>query len=117
MPLIALCRGEDPRVQLRELWRQLGIPLMAIAIFLLGVEPGVVTDTDQPGPFPARWRCWEQAGSLWADHKAEREKAAAFYERQDKRNADKLAGDPGAEVSDVASTPASRPTSTRSSPA
>ena len=34
---------------------------------------------------------WQQTQALWADHKAERAKAAAFYERQAKRNADEAA--------------------------
>ncbi len=36
---------------------------------------------------------WEQSKALWSDHKAERAKAAAFYERQEKRNAERLAED------------------------
>ena len=41
---------------------------------------------------------WEQTKALWADHQAQREKAAAFYERQEKRNAEKLAEDPTADM-------------------
>ena len=97
-PMIRLCRGENPRLQLKDLWRQLGIPLMAIAIFLFGwsqVSSRIQTSLGQiPGPMAVL----QQAGSLWADHKAEREKAVAFHVRQEKRNADKLAKDPGAEM-------------------
>ena len=35
---------------------------------------------------------------MWADHLVQREKAAAFYERQEKRNAEKLAEDPAADM-------------------
>src|SRR5688500_17813356 len=33
-PIIRLCRGESSRQQLQELWQMLGIPLVAIAVFL-----------------------------------------------------------------------------------
>jgi nitrate/nitrite transport system permease protein len=41
---------------------------------------------------------WEQTVNLVGEHFAEREKEQAFYERQEKRNAEKLAEDPNAEV-------------------
>jgi nitrate/nitrite transport system permease protein len=41
---------------------------------------------------------WEQASGLIDEHYAEREKEQTFYERQEKRNAEKLAKDPNAEV-------------------
>jgi nitrate/nitrite transport system permease protein len=41
---------------------------------------------------------WAEAKNLAADHAAEREKAATFYERQDQRNAERLAQDPNAEI-------------------
>src|SRR5687767_4386271 len=100
-PIIRLCQGENPRLQLQELWHSLGIPLVAIAVFLLAwsqVSSRIETSLGQiPGPTAV----WQQAQSLWADHKAGREKAAAFYERQQKRNADKLAKDPNAEIRQV----------------
>jgi hypothetical protein len=33
-PLVAMARGEDPRVHLRQLWLDLGAPVLAIAAFL-----------------------------------------------------------------------------------
>lgn len=100
-PVIRLCRGENPRQQLRELWRQAGIPMLAIAVFLFGwsqLSSRVQTSLGQiPGPMAVA----QQARGLWADHQAERGKAAAFYERQEMRNAAKLASNPAAEVSTV----------------
>ena len=97
-PIVAICRGEDPRAQLRQLWLDLGVPLLAIAVFLFAwsqVSQGIETSLGQiPGPAAV----WEQTKALWADHMAEREKAAAFYERQEKRNAEKLAEDPAADM-------------------
>jgi nitrate/nitrite transport system permease protein len=41
---------------------------------------------------------WQQAGALWADHAAERARAAAFHDRQAQRNAALLARDPHSTV-------------------
>jgi len=32
-PIVAICRGEDPRAHMRQLWLDLGAPLVAIAAF------------------------------------------------------------------------------------
>jgi nitrate/nitrite transport system permease protein len=73
-------------------------PLIAVLIFLglwSQLSAGVQTSLGQiPGPMAVA----TQAVSLWQDHRAERAKAAAFYERQEKRNAEKLAADPSARI-------------------
>jgi nitrate/nitrite transport system permease protein len=97
-PIIRLFRGENPRLQLQELWRLLGIPLVAIAVFLFAWSQLSTRIQTSLGQIPGPIAVLGQAQSLWADHKAEREKAAAFYERQEKRNADKLAKDANAEI-------------------
>ena len=100
-PIVAMTRGEDPRAHLRQLWLDLGAPVLAIAAFLFiwsQVSSGIQTSLGQiPGPTAV----WTQAKALWADHADQREKAAAFYERQEKRNAEKLAEDPNAEIRQV----------------
>jgi len=97
-PLVAMFRGEDPRIHMRQLWLDLGAPILAVAAFLFvwsQVSQGIQTSLGQiPGPTAV----WEQSKALWADHLVQREKAAAFYERQEQRNAEKLAEDPAAEV-------------------
>jgi nitrate/nitrite transport system permease protein len=50
------------------------------------------------GLLPGPAQVWVQAENLWADHVAERAKARAFYDRQDKRNAEILAKDSTAVV-------------------
>ena len=74
------------------------LPVFAFIIFL-GLwhvsAKSVVTSLGQvPGPA----QVWDQAGNLWEEHKHAREKADKFYERQEKRNAKKLAEDPNAEI-------------------
>jgi nitrate/nitrite transport system permease protein len=97
-PVVAIARGEDPRAHMRQLWLDLGAPIVAIAAFLLiwsQVSQGIQTSLGQiPGPAAV----WEQSKALWADHLEQREKATAFYERQEKRNAEKLAEDPAADM-------------------
>jgi nitrate/nitrite transport system permease protein len=97
-PLLRLVSGANPREELAQLWRQLGVPLVAIAAFLLAwnaVAPRVETSL---GALPGPAQVWEQAIGLYDSHVAERDKEAAFYERQEKRNAEILAADPTAQV-------------------
>jgi nitrate/nitrite transport system permease protein len=97
-PLIRLLSGDNPRQQGAELWRQLGVPLVAIGLFLLAwgaLAPKVHTSL---GAVPGPAQVWEQVTVLVSDHVAERAKQAAFYERQAKRNAEAKAADAGAET-------------------
>src|ERR1044072_7393661 len=59
-------------------WRTLGIPLVAIALFLLvwsRLSAGIETSL---GTIPGPTAVAAQVKVLWADHLAEREKRAAF---------------------------------------
>ena len=80
-----------------EIWRLLGVPLLAIAIFLMmwaTLAPRVQTSL---GAVPGPVQVWEQVGELHQDALREGEKATAFYERQDARNAEAIAeGNPDA---------------------
>jgi len=87
VPLVRLAGGENPRGQLRELWRALGVPVLAIVVFVwawAAVAPQVQTSL---GAIPGPAQVWAQAGVLFEDHRAQRAEAAAFYERQEARNA------------------------------
>ncbi|MEQ1439088.1 ABC transporter permease [Fontimonas sp. SYSU GA230001] len=98
VPIVRLAAGEDPREQLREILRVIGVPLLAFAVFLglwAGLASGVQTSL---GALPGPAQVLDAAGQLLDEHHAEREKAAAFYERQARRNAETLAQDPKAEV-------------------
>jgi len=92
VPILRMLAGDSPRTQLGELKRVLLIPLIGILVFLLAwgaLAPKVETSL---GAVPGPVEVWEQAGNLWEDHVREREKATAFYDRQDERNA-KLVAD------------------------
>ncbi len=86
-PMLKAAAGDNPRAQMSEIWRLLGVPLLAIAIFIgawAALAPTVQTSL---GAIPGPAQVWEQAINLNADAVREREKEAAFYERQDVRNA------------------------------
>ena len=86
-PLLRLCGGEQPTLQLRRLAEMIGIPALAIASFLV-LWQVVATEVETSlGTLPGPAAVWRQAGELLAEHRAERAKAAAFHLRQDERNA------------------------------
>ncbi|MDH5786355.1 MAG: ABC transporter permease [Chromatiales bacterium] len=78
--------------------KTLFIPLFAIIIFLGAWSTAAKNIQTSLGQLPGPVQVWDQAGTLWDEHKAEREKESSFYERQEKRNAKKLEADPDAEV-------------------
>ena len=97
-PVIRMISGENPRQELVQLWRLLGIPVVAFAVFL-GLWSHLAQQVETSlGKIPGPVGVYEEAVSLWEDHKIQREKEAAFYERQEKRHAKKLAADPNAEI-------------------
>jgi len=74
--------------------KTVGLPLAGVAVFLL-LWSGAANKIDTSlGKFPGPSAVWEQFGSLAREHSVEREKATAFYDRQDKRNAARVAKDP-----------------------
>lgn len=99
VPFIRLAAGEDPREQIREIMLQIGVPVLAFAAFLAlwnVLASGVQTSL---GAIPGPAQVLEEATGLIEEHFAEREKRAAFYARQEARNAETLKEDPKAEVS------------------
>ena len=80
------------------MWKLLGVPLLAIAVFMFAWSQLSASIETSLGQIPGPVTVWTQTKALWADHKAERGKAAAFYERQAKRNAEKRAQDPTAQI-------------------
>jgi nitrate/nitrite transport system permease protein len=81
-------------------WREvlIGIlmPLVGVLFFMMlwhGVAPNIKTSL---GDFPQPKQVYEQWGNLVDEYQAEQERAAVFYERQEKRNAELLAKDPNA---------------------
>jgi nitrate/nitrite transport system permease protein len=97
-PLLKLAAGEGAAEELRELWRQLGVPLLAIAAFLLAWSVIAAKVETSLGAIPGPAAVWQQARDLSAEHRAERQRRDEFYARQETRNAARLADNPSAEV-------------------
>ena len=98
VPLARLAAGENPKEQFKQLWFVMGIPVLAFIIFL-GLWGQFASSIETSlGKIPGPTAVYTEAKSLWAEHKEGRAKEAAFYERQEKRNAKKLADNPDATV-------------------
>jgi nitrate/nitrite transport system permease protein len=98
VPFIRLAAGEDPREQFRDILLQIGVPVLALALFLglwNVLAAGVQTSL---GAIPGPVQVAEEAIGLIDEYHAERAKEDAFYERQKVRNAEMLAQDPAATV-------------------
>jgi nitrate/nitrite transport system permease protein len=98
VPIIRMAAGEDPSEQARQIWRQLGIPVLAIAFCIAlwaQVAPRINTSL---GAVPGPVSVWTEAMNLVEDHKEQRERRDEFYERQEQRNAERVAADPDYEV-------------------
>lgn len=85
-PVLKAAAGDNPRAQMSEIWRLLGVPLLAIGIFIGGWAALAPTVQTSLGAIPGPVQVWEQAINLNADAVRAREKEAAFNERQEARN-------------------------------
>lgn len=96
--VMGLMSGPDRGSHAQYLFRSYGLPVIGILVFML-IWAGTASMIDTSlGKFPGPAEVWEQTGNLYSEHVREREKEVAFYERQEKRNAEKLAEDPTADV-------------------
>ncbi len=73
-------------------------PILGILCFLLLWQFGANRIDTSLGQFPGPVQVWEQVGNLAQEYQREQEKEVAFYERQEARNAKKLAANPDAEI-------------------
>jgi nitrate/nitrite transport system permease protein len=98
VPLVKLCGGESPKAQFRELLMAIGAPVLFFMAFLMFWSWGAAQIETSLGVIPGPVAVYKEAQGLIEEHSAEREKAVAFYERQEVRNAKKLAKNPDAVV-------------------
>lgn len=97
-PWIRIIKGENRREQVNVLLRSLGIPLLAFVIFLGIWDAAAKRVVTSLGQVPGPTQVFEQAKGLWQEYSDEKVKEQKFYERQEKRNAKKLAKNPEAKV-------------------
>ncbi len=74
------------------------VALLGVGVFLVVWHLVAERIDTSLGKFPGPVQVWEQSRSLYNEHLEQRAKADAFYERQEKRNADKLAKNPDAKI-------------------
>lgn len=79
-------------------------PALGILLFLALWHVGASGVKTSLGDLPGPKAVWEQAGNLYQEHVAEREREAAFYERQEKRQERFAAENPGQEFSPLSYT-------------
>ena len=96
--LLNFLSTENISANASKLITSIGIPLAALGIFLMLWSVLAAQVQTSLGVLPGPAKVWEQMMTLVDEHQAEREKEAAFYERQEKRNATKLASNPDAQV-------------------
>lgn len=72
----------------------IGVPMLGIAVFLLLWSACAQNIDTSLGKFPGPGDVAQQFKALYQEHVAERERADAFYLRQDERNAKRVAQDP-----------------------
>ena len=90
--------GPNKVEELSKLGKSIAVPLVALGIFLILWSVGASQIETSLGTVPGPGQVWGQTLKLLDEHKAERIKEVAFHERQDKRNAAKLAKNPDAEI-------------------
>jgi len=97
VPFLRLARRENPNEQLRQIFLNIGVPILAILVFL-GAWSWVAANVKVNfGSLPGPVAVWKEAGILWSAHVAERAQEAAFYKRQAERKKEFLAANPGGE--------------------
>ncbi len=77
---------------------KLGVPIIATIIFLGLWSVTAAQIETSLGSVPGPVKVWEQARVLYVEHRSEREKEVVFYQRQEKRNSERLLVEPDAEV-------------------
>lgn len=81
-----------------DLYTRLGVPLIATIIFMGLWSVTAAQIETSLGSVPGPVKVWEQARVLYAEHQTERQRESAFYDRQEKRNSERLLVEPDAEV-------------------
>ncbi|MCF6355593.1 MAG: ABC transporter permease [Candidatus Polarisedimenticolaceae bacterium] len=98
IPFVRLAAGEDPKEQFKSMWTMIGIPMLAFVVFLFLWDVSATQVKTSLGAIPGPAQVVDEAKGLLKEHYHEREKAQAFFERQEARNVKKLEKDPNAKV-------------------
>lgn len=80
-----------------ERFRHAVLPVIGLALFLALWNIAAKNIDTSLGQFPGPVQVYEQSINLWNEHKADKDKETAFYQRQEERNAKRMAADPNYE--------------------
>ena len=98
VPLVKIASGENPTQQLRQLFLIMGVPIIAFTVFLGVWSVSASQVNTSLGAIPGPTAVWHEAKGLLSEHFAEKEKEAAFYQRQQDRHAQALLENPAVEI-------------------
>lgn len=98
VPIARMAAGESPKEQMRQLWLVMGIPVVAFLFFLVLWGQLASKVETSLGTIPGPSAVYAEAKGLWEEHQEGRAREQSFYDRQEERNAKKLAKNPDAEV-------------------
>lgn len=98
VPVVKIAAGENPTVQLRQLFLIMGVPIIAFAFFLGFWNFSAAKVQTSLGTIPGPSDVWHEAKGLIDEHHAEKDKEKAYYLRQEERADKAKAEDPATEV-------------------
>ena len=90
----APARRFDMNLRLAALLKSVGFPLLGVAVFLALWQVAASRVQTSLGQFPGPQQVLQQVHGLYGEYREDRARAAAFYERQEKRFAEERARDP-----------------------
>lgn len=100
-PVLKAAAGDNPKAQMQDIWRLLGVPMLAIAGFLVAWAALAPTVQTSLGAIPGPAAVWTQAVSLHEDALAKGVREAKFEAQIEKRNEKLIADGRGDEVKNI----------------
>ncbi|QDY68831.1 ABC transporter permease [Qingshengfaniella alkalisoli] len=100
-PMLRAAVGDNPKAQVKEIWKLLGVPLVAIAAFLMFWATLAPTVQTSLGAIPGPGKVWEEAVGLHQDALQKGEQERAFAARVDERNQRLIEAGRADEVKDI----------------
>jgi nitrate/nitrite transport system permease protein len=98
VPFVKIAAGDNPNVQLRELFLIMGIPIIAFVFFLGFWSFSAAKVQTSLGTIPGPSEVYHEVLGLIDEHHAEKQKQADYYQRQEERVAKAKAEDPKADI-------------------
>jgi len=98
VPIVKIAAGDNPAIQVRQLFLIMGVPLIAFAFFLGFWSFSAAKVNTSLGTIPGPADVLHEAQGLVEEHHVEKQKQIDYYHRQEERIAKARAEDPNAEI-------------------